>query len=115
MVSASSQRSSVRISSVAPAFAALGDPTRLKMLQRLGKEGPQNITSLAAKGDITHQAVSKHLRVLENALLISSTRSGRDRIWALETDAMQDLHAFLDDISGQWDNALKALQKLVEE
>jgi len=115
MAVTSSQRSNIRASSVAPAFAALGDPTRLKMLQRLGREGPQNITSLAAKVDITHQAVSKHLRVLENAQLISSTRDGRDRIWTLETDAMKDLHTFLNDISGQWDNALKALRKMVEE
>ncbi|HEX2585238.1 MAG TPA: metalloregulator ArsR/SmtB family transcription factor [Steroidobacteraceae bacterium] len=115
MVPAAVQRSSVRATSVAPIFAALGDPTRLKMLQRLGREGPQNITSLAAKVDITHQAVSKHLRVLESAQLISSTRDGRDRVWAIETDSMKDLHAFLDEISGQWDNALKALRKMVEE
>jgi len=114
MTPASAQRA-IRASSVAPAFAALGDPTRLKMLQRLGREGPQNITSLAAKVDITHQAVSKHLRVLENAQLISSTRNGRDRIWAIEADSMKDLHAFLDDISGQWDMALRALRKMVEE
>jgi len=115
MTPASAQHSSIRASSVAPAFAALGDPTRLKMLQRLGREGPQNITSLAAKVDITHQAVSKHLRVLENAQLISSTRNGRDRVWAIETSSMKDLHAFLDDITGQWDNALRALRKMVEE
>jgi len=100
---------------VAAAFAALGDPTRLQMLQRLSREGPQNITSLADRVDISHQAVSKHLRVLEKAQLVSSTRAGRDRMWSVESNSMTELHAFLDDISGQWDNALKSLRKMVED
>jgi DNA-binding transcriptional ArsR family regulator len=105
----------VRLTSVAPAFAALGDPTRLRMLQRLSREGPQNITSLAARVDISHQAVSKHLRILEKAQLISSERDGRDRMWSVESDRMAELHVFLDHISGQWDQALKSLRKMVEE
>src|SRR5438105_3884972 len=114
MAHISSQRAA-RPTSVAPVFAALGDPTRLRMLQRLSREGPQNITSLAATVDISHQAVSKHLRVLEKAQLVSSIRAGRDRMWSVESDHMAELHAFLDHISGQWDQALKSLRKMVEE
>jgi len=104
----------VRPATVALAFAALGDPRRLRMLQRLSREGPQNITSLAARVDISHQAVSKHLRVLEKARLVSSMRAGRDRMWSLECNHLADLHAFLNDISGQWDLALASLRKMVE-
>ena len=50
------------------------------MLQRLGREGPQNITSLAAKVDITHQAVSKHLGILEEANLVATVRRGREKL-----------------------------------
>src|ERR1700720_2393511 len=69
----------------APLFAALGDATRLRLVSRLCRDGPQSITKLTASSDVTRQAISKHLRVMAAAGLVRGTRHGRERVWELET------------------------------
>ncbi len=60
-------------------FAALSDPTRRGMLAQLAS-GEANVGTLAERYDISQPAVSKHLRVLERAGLVSRTRQGRESI-----------------------------------
>ena len=69
-----------RAEEVPPAtgFAALGDPTRLALVTRLCDDGPASIARLAEAGTVTRQAVTKHLRVLERAGIVSATRAGRE-------------------------------------
>ena len=62
----------------APIFAALGDPTRLKLVARLCRGGPQSIARLTRGTAFTRQAITKHLRVLAHAGLVSGTRLGRE-------------------------------------
>jgi len=64
-------------------FAALGDQKRLWLVSRLCHGGPASITRLAAGAPITRQAVTKHLRVMEEAGLARSSRRGRERLWQL--------------------------------
>ncbi len=98
----------------APIFAALGDPTRLSLVLRLGQKGPMSITRLTDKTDVTRQAVSKHLTILEDAGLVKSATRGRERIWELAPDRLDDARAELDRISASWDAALDRLKKFVE-
>src|SRR5437764_4240343 len=72
----------------APLFAALGDATRLALLDRLGTSGPQSITRLTAGSAVTRQAITKHLQILAEAGLVHDTRRGREHIWALDTDRL---------------------------
>lgn len=95
-------------------FAALGDPTRLSIVLRLGQKGPQSITRLTEKTEVTRQAVTKHLSVLEDAGLVKSATRGRERIWELAPERLDDARAELDRISQAWDAALDRLQKFVE-
>jgi DNA-binding transcriptional ArsR family regulator len=99
----------------APLFAALGDPTRLALVLRLGQKGPMSITRLTEKADVTRQAVTKHLSVLEDAGLVKSATRGRERIWELTPERLDDARAELDRISLAWDSALARLKKMVEE
>jgi len=108
-------RALARLRRSVPLFAALGDETRLVLLDKLGRESPQSITSLCAGSKLTRQGVTKHLRVLEGAGLIKGERHGRERLFRLERDAMNDARAALDRISRQWDEALGRLQAFVEE
>ena len=103
-----------RPSSAAPLFAALGDETRLRLVARLSSEGPQSITRLAAGADVTRQAITKHLHVLEGARLVRASRQGRERVWELEPGRLDDARSYLDAISLEWDAALARLAKLVE-
>jgi DNA-binding transcriptional ArsR family regulator len=95
-------------------FAALGDETRLGLVRRLCDRGPMSITRLAEGEPITRQAITKHLRVMEQAHLVRSTRQGRERVWSLEERRLSEARRYLEMISKQWDDALERLKHFVE-
>ena len=99
----------------APLFAALGDETRLALVDRLCAGGPRSITRLTTGSAVTRQAITKHLNVLAGAGLVHDVRRGRERIWALDTDRLDEARRCLDQISTQWDEALARLKTFVEE
>jgi DNA-binding transcriptional ArsR family regulator len=98
-----------------PLFAALGDETRLRLVVRLCEQGSASISRLTAGTGVTRQAVTKHLRVMQNSGLVHSTRRGRERIWQLNQQRLQDARRRLDLISKQWDAALSRLRNFVED
>jgi DNA-binding transcriptional ArsR family regulator len=99
----------------APLFAALGDETRLRLVDRLCAGGALSITELASDSDVTRQAITKHLHVLENAGLVQSVRSGRQTLWELTPGQLRDAQRFLDEISDRWDQAIGRLKSHLEE
>ena len=114
-MSRASASAAPRVRDSASLFAALGDETRLRLIMRLSSGGPGSITQLSAKANVSRQAITKHLRVLSDAGLVRSTRRGREQVWDLETKRLNDAHAYLDQISKQWDDALDRLRAFVEE
>jgi DNA-binding transcriptional ArsR family regulator len=110
-----SPRSNLASAATAKVFAALGDPTRLKLVARLCSDGPQSIVSLRAGAPVSRQAVTKHLHALAGAGLVRGARRGRERVWQLEPGRLETARRCLDQISQQWDEALGRLQALVEE
>jgi DNA-binding transcriptional ArsR family regulator len=98
----------------APVFAALGDRTRLSLLARLSDGEARSISALSADTRLTRQAVTKHLRVLEEAGLVSSLRVGRESRFAYRPEPLEEAKAYLDRVSAQWDAALGRLKALVE-
>ena len=71
-------------------FAALGDPTRLSLVERLAGDGaPRSLGELSTGLPLTRQAVTKHLRVLEGAGLVTSSRAGRETRFALHRPPVQ--------------------------
>ncbi|MGH7778415.1 MAG: ArsR/SmtB family transcription factor [Candidatus Binataceae bacterium] len=95
-------------------FAALGDETRLRIVERLSKEGPVSIVGLTEGTKISRQAITKHLHALEEAGLARSSRAGRERIWELQTKRLAEARRHLDQISQQWDAAIGRLRAFVE-
>lgn len=100
--------------SVAPILAALGDETRLQIVTKLCSGGPLSITKLSAGADISRQAITKHLQALHEAGLVRSERHGRERIWTLEPERIDEVRRYLAQISQQWDDALNRLRAAVE-
>jgi len=86
----------------------------LRLVARLGTEGPLSIARLTAGTDVTRQAVTKHLVVLEGAGLARGIRQGRERLWQLELERLEEARRSLDLISRQWDDALARLKASVE-
>jgi DNA-binding transcriptional ArsR family regulator len=105
----------VAFTDAAPVFAALGEPTRLTLVSKLCREGPLSIARLSEGTSVTRQAITKHLHTLADAGVVSGTRSGRERIWEIETTRLEKARQCLERISDQWDAAIERLEAFVEE
>ena len=100
--------------SLAAIFAALGDPTRLKLVAAICVGGAFSIAQLTANTDISRQGVTKHLQVLADAGVVRDVRSGRERLWQLEPGQIEEAMRTLEVIGRQWDVALGKLKAFVE-
>jgi DNA-binding transcriptional ArsR family regulator len=89
-------------------FSALADPTRRAILAQLA-ERDATVTELTAPHPISMPAVSRHLKVLEGAALISRTRSGKVRASRLETAPLRDAADWIERLQRFWDDSLTRL------
>jgi DNA-binding transcriptional ArsR family regulator len=99
---------------LASVFAALGDPTRLKLVALLCAGGAFSIAQLTANTNITRQAVTKHLQVMAAAGVVRDTRAGRERLWQLDPARIEEAKRTLDVIGRQWEVALGKLKAFAE-
>jgi DNA-binding transcriptional ArsR family regulator len=99
----------------APVFAALGDETRLRVVARLCEEGPLSIARLTEGASVTRQAVTKHLRVLEEAGLVKGARDGRENVYQLAPRRLAEARQHLELISTEWDRTIDRLRAFVED
>lgn len=98
----------------APIFAALGDETRLLLVAKLCRGQPYSISQLTAGAKLTRQAITKHLRVLERAGIVRCVPRGRERLFELDPEPIEEIQKYLDLVSEQWDQALSRLKAFVE-
>jgi DNA-binding transcriptional ArsR family regulator len=109
------RRSERQLATAAILFAALGDETRLALVNRLSTDGPASISVLAEScGAISRQGVTKHLQVLASAGLVDSRREGREHVWALNPARLEEARRSLSIIARQWDDAFDRLKAHVE-
>ncbi|TZF84287.1 helix-turn-helix transcriptional regulator [Lysobacter lacus] len=99
---------------LARVFAALGDPTRLRLVTMLCAGGALSIAQLTASTDISRQGVTKHLEVLAQAGVVQDVRAGRERLWQLDPTQIASARRTLELIGKQWDVALGGLKAFVE-
>src|SRR5260221_6920826 len=99
----------------ASVFAALGDETRLAMLAKLGNGRRQSISRLTAGTRLSRQAVTEHLRVLANAGVVRNARAGRQSLFELKLQPIEEARNYLDRVSKQWDDVLARLKAHVED
>jgi DNA-binding transcriptional ArsR family regulator len=99
---------------VARVFAALGDPTRLRLVALLCAGGAFSIAQLTATTDISRQGVTKHLQVLADAGVVRDLKQGRERLWQLDPAQIDAARAALEQIGQQWEQALGRLKAFVE-
>ncbi len=90
-------------------FRALADPTRRAMLERLD-DGPASVTALAEPFEVSLTAITQHVRVLEHARLITSTKQGRQRMCSLERDTLGRAERWLAERRLSWDRRLDRLE-----
>jgi DNA-binding transcriptional ArsR family regulator len=93
------------------AFAALGDPTRRLVFERLSRR-PTSVGKLAAGLAVTRPAVSQHLKVLKDAGLVAVDRAGTRRVYRVDPRGVETMRRYLDRF---WDQALEAFKAAAEE
>lgn len=93
-------------------FAALADPTRRAILARLA-HGDASVAELAEPFAMSQPAISKHLKVLENAGLISRGQDAQRRPRKIEGQAMQEANAWLENYRQFWERRYSALDELL--
>jgi DNA-binding transcriptional ArsR family regulator len=94
-------------------FGALADPTRRAILVRLA-EGDASVTELGAPFAISQPAVSRHLKVLERAGLVSRSRRSTIRLSHLEAEPLRDAEAWIARYREFWDESFDRLDDLLE-
>jgi DNA-binding transcriptional ArsR family regulator len=96
-------------------FDALGDPNRLRIVTRLCDSGPSSTTEVTQVMTISRQAATKHLLQLEAVGLVTSNRSGRERIWSVQPAPLSEACDYLTGLSKRWDRAIDRLRAYVED
>jgi DNA-binding transcriptional ArsR family regulator len=114
MSRSASDTSAARRRQHAAVFAALGDETRLSLVTALSGGEARSISQLTTGSRISRQAITKHLRVLEDAGIVHRVRTGRESLFGFDPVPMNELRDYLERVSQQWDRVLARLQALVE-
>jgi DNA-binding transcriptional ArsR family regulator len=96
------------------AFVALGDPVRRAIVARLSR-GPATVNELAAPFAITVQAVSRHIRVLEEAGLVTRSRDAQRRPVHLDPAALEELTAWIDRYRLAAERRFRALDEVLAD
>jgi DNA-binding transcriptional ArsR family regulator len=96
------------------AFQVIADPSRRQMLQLLSKESLA-INGLAENFDLSRPAVSKHIKILYGAGLISITGIGRERHCILKQDGLNELQDFINYFNKFWTTKFKKLEKILNK
>lgn len=94
-------------------FIALADPTRRAILARL-KQGDATVNELAAPFDISQPAISKHLKILERAGLVSRSNVGTSRPVRIEAGPMREAVDWLEKYREFWEKSYQRLDALLE-
>lgn len=96
------------------AFAALSDPTRRGILDRLGR-GPASISELASPLDMTLTGLKKHVRILEDAHLVTTRKVGRVRQCRMDTAALRTAEDWISERRTTWEDRLDRLGDYLAE
>jgi DNA-binding transcriptional ArsR family regulator len=95
-------------------WAAVGDPTRRRVLEALLEQGDATTTTLAAGLPVTRQAVAKHLVVLDRVGLVAGERHGREVRYAVRPERLDAAAESMARVAAQWDRRLARIKRLAE-
>ena len=100
---------------LAQLFAALGEPTRLSVVDRLRDGSERSIAAMATDLPISRQALTKHLKTLEAVGIANSRRLGRETVYRIDPAGLVAAERWIADVSKQWDRTIDRLKRHVEK
>jgi DNA-binding transcriptional ArsR family regulator len=95
-------------------WSAIGDPSRRQVLDLVVSNGEVSASWLAGRVPFTRQAVYKHLVVLEEVGLVSRRRQGREVLYQVQADRLDQATQAMAQLAAQWDRRLAAIKRLAE-
>jgi DNA-binding transcriptional ArsR family regulator len=95
-------------------WSAIADPSRRRVLDQLVRSGEASASAMARGVPFSRQAVSKHLVVLEHAGLIGRRKQGREVLYHVEADRLDEATRAMAELAKQWDRRLDRLKRLAE-
>jgi DNA-binding transcriptional ArsR family regulator len=95
-------------------FSAVADPTRRAILDRL-RRGPAPVNELASGFRVSRPAISKHLRILRTARLVHEKREGRQRIYELDPQRIQEVAKWAEEYRRFWQQNIASLKRHLEQ
>jgi DNA-binding transcriptional ArsR family regulator len=95
-------------------FAALADPTRRAIVDRLAR-GPRRVTEIAEPFDMSLNAISKHIKVLERAGIVKRERDGRDHHLTLQAGRLREVARYAAKFERFWNERIDRLAAFIEE
>jgi DNA-binding transcriptional ArsR family regulator len=96
------------------AFAALADPTRRAIIERLSLSEAR-VTEVAEPFHMSLNAVSKHIRVLEASGVVERHRKGRDHILSINTRSLDEVLGWIERMHRYWEERLDAMERLLQD
>lgn len=109
-----SQEAASRTARLDAVFAALADPTRRAIIERLSR-GEARVTELAQPFDMSLNAVSKHIRVLEASGVVERHRKGRDHILSINARSLDEIDGWIERTRRYWEKRLDGMERLLDE
>ena len=91
-------------------FSVLGDSTRLRLVTSLLDGEKRSITQLTEGSKLSRQAVTKHLKILEDVGLVNGEKSGRESLYELKIESLSEVRQMIESIEDQWDKTLNRLK-----
>jgi DNA-binding transcriptional ArsR family regulator len=95
-------------------WSAIGDPSRRRVLDLLVRRGEASASWLAGQVPFSRQAVSKHLVVLEQAGLISRRKQGREVLYQVDAERLDQATRVMSELASQWDRRPNTIKRLAE-
>ena len=95
-------------------WSAIGDPSRRRVLDLLVRRGEASASWLAGQVPFSRQAVSKHLAVLEQAGLVSRRKQGREVLYQVDAERLDQATRAMAELASQWDRRLNTIKRLAE-
>lgn len=92
-------------------LAALADPTRRAVFERLNARGPASASKLASELPVSRQAISKHLGLLDSVGLVDRRADGRQVVYSARVAPLGDVATWLETVGSDWDDRLERLKK----
>jgi DNA-binding transcriptional ArsR family regulator len=97
-----------------PLFNALADPTRRSIVELLATQGQMNATEICENFDVSHPAISQHLKILREAELVQLEKNAQRHLYSLNIDAIHKLDDWVKQMTRNWDESYSRLDQILE-